>query len=132
VIERLLREGTAVAQSNGSVHSLFPVAVGAAEGEALRAWVQAENATATIETGLGYGIAALFVCEGLVANRHPTARHVVVDPHQATRFANCGLQFLDEAGVAELVEFHPEESELVLPRLLAEARSFDLAHYVEF
>jgi predicted O-methyltransferase YrrM len=127
VIERLLRERTAVAQSNGSVHSLFPVAVGAAEGEALRAWVQLENATRTIEIGLGYGIAALFVCEGLLANRDPTARHVVVDPHQATRFANCGLQFLDEAGVADLVEFHAEESELALPRFLAEARSFDLA-----
>ena len=127
VIERLLRERTAVAQSNGSVHRLFPVAIGAAEGEALRAWVQAEHATRTIEIGLGYGIAALFVCEGLLANGDPAARHVVVDPHQATRFANCGLQFLDEAGVAKLVEFHPEASELALPRFLAEARSFDLA-----
>ena len=24
-------------------------------------------------------------------------------------FANCGLQFLDEAGVSEFIEFHPEE-----------------------
>jgi predicted O-methyltransferase YrrM len=127
VLERLLGERTAVARSNGTVQSLFPVAVGAAEGEALRAWVQGENATRTIEIGLGYGIAALFVCEGLLANGDPAARHVAVDPNQATRFANCGLQFLDEAGVAELVEFHPEESELALPRFLAEARSFDLA-----
>jgi len=127
VLERLLGERTAVARSNGTVHSLFPVAVGAAEGEALRAWVQGENATRTIEIGLGYGIAALFVCEGLLANGDPAARHVAVDPYQATRFANCGLQFLDEAGVAELVEFHPEESELALPRFVAEARSFDLA-----
>jgi len=127
VIDRLLRERTAVARSDGSFHSLFPVAVSGAEGKALREWVKRENATRTVEIGLGYGIAALFVCEGLLANGDTTARHVVLDPYQATRFANCGLQFLDEAGVAEFVEYLPEESEVVLPRFLAEGRSFDLA-----
>ena len=116
-----------MARSDGSFHTLFPVAVSAAEGEALREWVQREDAIRTIEIGLGYGIAALFVCEGLLANDDSTARHVVVDPYQSTRFANCALQFLDEAGVAELVEYHPEESETILPRFLAESRSFDLA-----
>jgi predicted O-methyltransferase YrrM len=127
VIERLLGERTAVARSDGTVHSLFPVAVTAAEGEALREWVKRENATRTIEIGLGYGISALFACEGLLANGDTAARHVVVDPYQATRFANCGLQFLNEAGVTELVEYHPEESQLALPHFLAEGRSFDLA-----
>ena len=36
VIERLVRDGTVAARSDGTVHSLFPVAVDAAEGEALR------------------------------------------------------------------------------------------------
>jgi len=127
VLERLLREGTAVAQSDGTVHSLFPVAVNAAQGEALREWVGREGANRTIEVGLGYGISALFICEGLLANGDATARHVVLDPHQATRFANCGLQFLDEAGLTELVEYHAEESQIVLPRFLSEGRSFELA-----
>jgi predicted O-methyltransferase YrrM len=127
VLERLLREGTAVAASDGTRHSLFPVAVTAAEGEALRAWVARERATETIEIGLGYGIAALHICEALLANGDPRARHVAIDPHQATRFAGCGLQFVEEAGLAELVEHHPEESQIVLPRLVAEDRSFDLA-----
>jgi hypothetical protein len=35
VLDRLLRHGTAVAQ-DGVVHSLFPVAIDAGEGEALR------------------------------------------------------------------------------------------------
>jgi len=76
---------------------------------------------------LGYGISALFVCEGLIAEGHDASVHVVIDPHQATRFANLGLQFLDEAGVADLVEHHPEESQIVLPRLLAASETFDLA-----
>ena len=87
VIERLLRGGTATARSDGSVHRLFPVAVTAAEGEALRDWVTREGATQTIEIGLGYGVSALFIGEALHAGADVSARHVVLDPHQATRFA---------------------------------------------
>ena len=127
VIERLVRDGTAVAHSDGALHSLFPVAVYAAEGEALREWVLREGATKTIEIGLGYGISALHVCEGLLGNADPTARHVALDPYQATRFADLGLQFLEEAGLAEMVEHHAEASEIALPRFLGEARNFHLA-----
>ena len=128
MIERLVRDGTAVARSDGTLHDLFPVAASAAESEALRGWILREGATRTIEIGLGYGISALHVCEGLLENADEArARHVAIDPYQAARFADCGLQFLEEAGVAGLVEHHPDESQIALPRFLDEARSFDLA-----
>ena len=127
VIDRLVRDGTAVARSDGTLHSLFPVAVYAAEGEALRDWVLQEGARRTIEIGLGYGISALYICEGLLGNADPAMHHVVIDPYQAMRFSDCGLQFLEEAGVAKMVEHHAEESQLALPRFLGEARSFDFA-----
>jgi predicted O-methyltransferase YrrM len=127
VIERLVHDGTVVARSDGTVHDLFPVAVGAVEGEALRAWVVRERAARTIEIGLGYGISALFLCEGLLSNGHADVRHLALDPHQATRFGNCGLQVLEEAGVAFLVEHHAEESQIALPRFVGEGRRFDLA-----
>jgi predicted O-methyltransferase YrrM len=127
VIERLIRDGTAVARSDGTLHNIFPVAVYAAEGEALRDWVLREGATRTIEIGLGYGFSALHVCEGLLGNADPTVRHVAIDPYQATRFTNCGLQFLEEAGISQMVEHHAEESEIALPRFLGEARRFHLA-----
>jgi predicted O-methyltransferase YrrM len=127
VIERLVRDGTAVARCDGTLHSIFPVAVYAAEGEALREWVLREGATRTIEVGLGYGISALYICEGLLGNADPAACHVALDPYQARRFANCGLQFLEEAGVAGMVEHHAEVSEIALPRFLGEDRSFHLA-----
>ena len=128
VIERLVRDGTAVARSDGTVHDLFPVAVYAAEAETLRGWVSREGATRTIEVGLGYAVSALHVCEGLLGNGAPAAlRHVVIDPYQATRFSDLGLQLLEEAGVAGMVEHHADPSEIALPRFLDEARVFDLA-----
>jgi predicted O-methyltransferase YrrM len=127
VIEGLIRDRTAVARSDGSLHTLFPVAVSAAEGEALGKWVTREGATQTIEIGLGYGISALFIGEALLGSGDESALHVVLDPNQATRFADCGLQFLDQAGLTRLVEFHAEESQIALPRFLTERRTFDLA-----
>jgi predicted O-methyltransferase YrrM len=86
-----------------------------------------EGATRTVEVGLGYAISALHVCEGLLHNAGPAAGHVAIDPFQATRFSGCGLQFLEEAGVAGMVELRAERSEAALPRLLGEGRVFDLA-----
>jgi len=62
VIERLVRDGSVVARSDGTLHDLFPVAADAAEGQALRDWVLREGATRTVEIGLG--ILALHICEG--------------------------------------------------------------------
>ncbi len=133
VREKLFAAGTVAARVDGGVRELFPVAIGIEEGLALREWVRRERALRTLETGLGYGIATLFICEGLLANG-PDARHVAVDPYQLealprhrTSFAGVGLQILEEAGVEDLVEFHAEGSEIVLPRLLAQGRRFDLA-----
>jgi predicted O-methyltransferase YrrM len=127
VIDRLVRDSTAVSRTDGTLHTLFPVAISPAEGEELRAWVVRESATRTIEVGLGYGVSALFICEGLLANGDVAAPHVVIDPHQSTRFGNCGLQFLADAGLEDMVELHADESQVVLPRLLSEGRRFDFA-----
>jgi predicted O-methyltransferase YrrM len=126
VIDRCLRNGEATAP-DGTRHTLFPVAIGAAEGESLRRWVERERATKTVEVGLGYGISTLFIGAGLLTNGEGDARHVAIDPHQETRFANLGRTLLAESGVADLVDFFPEESQIVLPRLLDEGRRFDLA-----
>jgi predicted O-methyltransferase YrrM len=132
VRERLFKAGTVVAR-DGRPRELFPVAIGAEEGSALREWVRKEGAVRTFETGLGFAVSTLFICEGLLANG-PGGRHVATDPYQLTglpihrtTYVGVGLQILEEAGVRDLVEFYPEESQITLPRLLAEGRHFDLA-----
>lgn len=133
VRERLIAASTVVADADGGSRDLFPVAIGPEEGGALRDWVRHEGAVRTLETGLGFAISTLFIIEGLLANGR-SGRHVATDPYQfvglpmhATTYVGVGLQILDEAGVRDLVEFYPEESLIVLPRLLAEGREFDFA-----
>jgi predicted O-methyltransferase YrrM len=127
VLDKLVSDGSIIARSDGSTHDVLTVAISPTEGAALRRWVIQEAATRTIEIGLGYGVSALYVCDGLVRGRNPNARHVVLDPFQSGRFANCGLQVLEEAGVTHLIEHHAEISQIILPSFLREQRVFDLA-----
>lgn len=131
--ERLIDAGTVVAQADGGRRDIFPVAIGREEGLTLLHWVGKEEAHRTLESGLGFAVSTLFICEGLLANG-PNGRHVAADPHQfvegpthGTTYAGVGLQTLEEAGVQDLVEFYSEESQVLFPRLLAEGREFDLA-----
>jgi predicted O-methyltransferase YrrM len=112
---------------------LSPIAIGPAEGTALRKWVRREEARRTLEIGLGFAISTLFICEALLENGGEI-RHVAVDAYQfeslpghRTLYGGAGVANLEEAGVRDLVELHVERSETALPRLLSEGRSFDLA-----
>jgi predicted O-methyltransferase YrrM len=127
LLERLTREGTVTSRADGSTHQVFPVAVTPQEGESLSSWIVREQAATTIEIGLGYGIAALYACAGLIEGGAAAPRHVTLDPYQRARFADVGLQLLEEAGFGDLVEFHPRSSEFALPSFLEEGRQFDLA-----
>jgi predicted O-methyltransferase YrrM len=127
VISQLFDSGSVVARRDRKVHSVFPIGIPSREGEALRNWVKREDAAATIEVGLGYGISALFICDGLLANGHANARHVALDPNQSSGFSDVGLQVIDDAGATGMLEFYAERSEIALPRLVASGRSFDLA-----
>ena len=101
------------------------------EGRLLQQLIRETGATRTLEIGLAYGVSALYICEAL--RDVPGAKHVIIDPAQrtATPMANSwsgvGLANLERAGFLDLIEFHEDESCLVLPRLVAEGRRFDLA-----
>ncbi len=108
VIERLLRDGTAVARSDGSVHELFPIAITEAEGMALRRWVEHEHAGRTIAIGLGYGVSALFIGEGLLAGGSHGPRHQVPHGTEAGTVPSFedsgGLSFIDRSELVAAVE----------------------------
>jgi predicted O-methyltransferase YrrM len=124
-VAELLWRDEVVARSDGSVHRLAPVSIGWAEAEALREVVVEERATRTIDVGLGYGVASLSMCAGLLETAG--SEHVAIDPMQSARFGDVGLQLLDEAGVRDLVRFEPRPSEFVLPALLEAGELFDVA-----
>lgn len=127
VLGRLETAGTMTANKDGSAHDVRTVSITPSEGNALSKWIVQEGATQTLEVGLAYGYSALHVCVGLLRTNSAQVRHTVMDPFQSTRFANCGLQVLEEAEVRDLVEYYPKISQTQLPKFVEEQRTFDFA-----
>ena len=126
-LELLHEHGSAVSGADGSTYDSRIISISRAEGEALSRWVARENATRTVEIGLAFGVSALYICEALLQSGRADVRHVALDPFQAQSFANRGLELLEEAGVAPLVEHHAKASQIALPAFLDAGRRFDFA-----
>lgn len=127
VRDGLLADGVTQRGVDGRERALVPVAIGRAEGDALVDWITREQAANTLEVGLGFAVATLFICDGLLAQRG-NVHHVAIDPFEyGDLFGGSGVAHLEDAGVRDLVELHEEPSEFVLPRLLADRRRFDFA-----
>ncbi len=126
VLDRLYSSGEAEGD-NGRSYQVFPTSLPREEGEALRDLAVREGVQRTLETGFALGISALFLCDALLARGGDAARHVAVDPYQEAAFGDAGLRTVREAGIADLVQLHRVESQLVLPALVQQGESFDLA-----
>jgi predicted O-methyltransferase YrrM len=111
---------------DGTPVALEPHALAAVDSREIRDLAIAEGAGATLEVGLGLGLGALSICEALLEVGRPDARHLVVEAFPGD-FAGAGTRTIRAAGVEPLVEQVHEESQLALPRLVAEGRRFDLA-----
>jgi predicted O-methyltransferase YrrM len=114
----------AVQTPEGSAMSLAPHSLEKPAGEALRDLAIGEGAARTIEVGLAFGMSALFLCQAVLGR---AGGHVAIDPFQQRSWNGAGLRTLRDAGVEGTVEVIEEESQLALPRLLAEGRRFDFA-----
>ena len=122
-LESAYREG-AVLDEDGKRMSLAPHSVEREQGEALSRIAAAEGAVETIEVGLALGMSTLFLCRAVLDRG---GRHVAIDPYQYESWNGAGLRTLRDAGVGEIVEVIEEESQLALPRLVQEGRTFDFA-----
>jgi predicted O-methyltransferase YrrM len=103
------------------------VALPAADGDHLRDALIADGARVVIEVGLAYGSSALAIGEALVTTGGPEARHIVIDPFQATAYANVGWDALRAAGLTDRTRLMTEPSSLALPSLVAERCVADAA-----
>jgi predicted O-methyltransferase YrrM len=103
------------------------VALPVGDGDVLRDVLIAEGARAVIEVGLAYGSSALAIGEALCTTAGAGARHVIIDPHQASAFANVGWDAVHEAGLADTTTLLTEPSSLALARLAVEGFRADAA-----
>lgn len=130
VLEKILNSGVVSDGTNEVTvrHPEFPDRISHVDrstGDLLQRAVREVKPSLSLEVGLAYGVSTLFICEAISELPQP-GRHIVLDPYQHGKWRGLGLRNLRDAGFEPLLEFHPEPSELVLPRLLAEGRILDL------
>jgi predicted O-methyltransferase YrrM len=123
VVEAIYARGSTL-DEDGNAVELVPHSVDRVQGQAMRDLAIAEGAEYTIEVGLALGMSALFLCQAVLSSG---GRHTAIDPFQRESWNGAGLKTLRDAGVEELVDVIEEESQLALPRLVAEGRRFDFA-----
>ena len=112
---------------SGKPIDCWPAGVTAPAGEHLREVIIREGCARTIETGLGLGLATLWIADGLLSQpEHAALEHVTIDPHQVW-CDHAGVRTVREAGMEPFTRVLLEESCLALPRLLEQKAKFDLA-----
>jgi predicted O-methyltransferase YrrM len=126
-VRHALHAAGTIRDESGSERSLLPTAVERPLADALAELLRSITPTHTLEVGLAFGVSTLAFCEALLDHGGPGARHVAIDPYERSGFGNAGRLVLREAGVEELVEFHEDDSHLVLPELERAGRLFDAA-----
>lgn len=95
-----------------------------AQGRALTDLIRSdETIMNTMEIGCAQGVSSLFICEAMKVR--PGARHTIVDPFQDKDWRGAGRAALEREGYDNYV-FVEELSEILLPRMVQEGRTFDM------
>lgn len=113
---------------DGVVCELDTLSVTAERGDFIASVCREYRPAATLEIGMAWGMSTLFMLEALaeIGSARPGC-HAVIDPFQSKLFHNAALRAVREAGAGELIDFYPEPSQIVLPRMISAGRRFDLA-----
>lgn len=114
-----------VQDEDGNAIDCFPTSVPYETGALLYDIIRERRLSRTIEIGLAYGMSALFICQALRDNG--AGRHTAIDPAQDTSWKSIGRLNIERAGLGDLFRFFAAPSHAILPRLLLDGESFDLA-----
>jgi hypothetical protein len=84
----------------------------------------------TLEVGLAFGASTLVFCsEHRGLGHEPAKQHTAIDPMQPFRlYDEAGVYAVERAGLGGFLDYHPEYSEFVLPRILADGQRYDLIY----
>lgn len=112
-----------VVDANGNRYQLRDE-VDQKEGSLLHSLVLQHRFTKSLEVGCAFGISSLYICDAL--SRLDSPSHTIIDPFQEADGHGVGVANLRRANFNffELIE---KPSELVLPGLLAEGKSYQFA-----
>ena len=124
LIKQIYRTGS-VEDAQGNTFPVLPFGVLFESGAVLYDLIRTYKPMNTLETGLAYGMSALFICQAHQDNG--AGHHTAIDPFEESTYKSIGLLNLERAGLNDLLRFHPHSTAEVLPRLIREKEVLDFA-----
>lgn len=112
-----------IADESGNIYKLR-ASIDPPEGEFISSLIDNHPINHSLEIGCAYGLASLAICDAL--SRKESPHHVIIDPYQTEWWHRIGVNNLKKANF-HFFELLEKPSELGLPALLEEGRSFDFA-----
>jgi predicted O-methyltransferase YrrM len=123
VIDDIVRTGHVTDRQGNAFEPVSAVTL--ESGALLYDIVRAHKPGRTLETGMAYGMSTLFICQALEDNG--SGSHIAIDPFQTDEFRSIGVLNVERAGLAHRLRVHEAPSDVVLPRLCADAGTLDFA-----
>ncbi len=128
----LIYELGRVVGRTGAVLDVSPTGMARPAGEYLGELAEREQASSVLEIGLGLGLSTLFLARAVLKSRGGgvwTEERPVftIDPFQERDWNDAGAMNIDAVGLGEFVEIVREPSELALPAMVKEQRTFSFA-----
>ena len=123
---RKIYNSRTVRGTDDRLYEIYPASLTRGRGAYLANIVREFRPATTVEIGLAWGLSTLFILRALLENGR-FEPHVVMDPFQWYGYHDAALRVLRDNGLERMVEFYPEASVYVLPRLAEQGRKFDLA-----
>jgi predicted O-methyltransferase YrrM len=124
LIEKIYETGF-VEDAGGDAVPVLPYGISCESGRVLYDLIRTGKPENTLETGLAYGMSALFICQAHCDNG--TGRHTAIDPCEESTYRSIGLLNLERAGLRNRLRFFPRSSAEILPQLLHEKERLGFA-----
>lgn len=110
--------------AEGEMMAIEPASILREDGEMLYSLVRKKSDSRSLEMGMAFGLASLFMCQGHIDNGG--GHHTAIDPYQDHWFKQCGTLNVAKLGFEDSFRFFQERTHEVLPRLFQDGERFNL------
>lgn len=110
--------------AEGEMMAIEPASILPEDGEMLYSLVRKKSEGRSLEVGLAFGLASLYICQGHIDNGG--GHHTAIDPYQELWFKQCGTLNVAKLGFADSFRFIQKRTHEVLPQFFNDGERFDL------
>jgi predicted O-methyltransferase YrrM len=109
---------------DGEMMAIEPASILPEDGEMLYSLIRKKQDGRSLEVGLAFGLASLYMCQGHIDNGG--GHHTAIDPYQEKWFRQCGTLNVAKLKFEDSFRFFQQRTHEVLPQLWRDDERFNV------